>query len=108
MADDKKPDPKPPLISAAGAPAGATPGPGARAAVPEGGMARRELLQLGPIAIPWLGVAWATFTATMGIASAATARFMYPNVLFEPPSSFKAGFPEDYAPQKVDERWKNG
>src|SRR5437870_6069320 len=56
--------------------------------------------------ISWLGVAWGAFAAAMGVAATATMRFMFPNVLFEPPSSFKAGFPEDYAVGKVDERWK--
>ena len=44
----------------------------------------------------------------MAIAGGALTRFLFPNVLFEPPSSFKAGFPEEYAAGKVDERWKNG
>ena len=56
--------------------------------------------------ITWLAVAWGAFTAAMGVAATATMRFMFPNVLFEPPSTFKAGFPEDYAIGKVDERWK--
>ena len=56
--------------------------------------------------ISWLAMAWGAFAAAMGVASTATMRFLFPNVLFEPPSSFKAGFPEDYAIGKVDERWK--
>jgi cytochrome b6-f complex iron-sulfur subunit len=54
----------------------------------------------------WLALAWGAFAAAMGIASTATVRFLFPNVLFEPVSTFKAGFPEDYAVGKVDERWK--
>ena len=54
----------------------------------------------------WLGLAWGAFAASMGVALTATMRFLFPNVLFEPPSSFIAGFPEDYAVNKVDERWK--
>src|SRR5262245_60428402 len=56
--------------------------------------------------ITWLALAWGAFAAAMGVAATATMRFMFPNVLFEPPSSFKAGFAEDYAVGKVDERWK--
>jgi cytochrome b6-f complex iron-sulfur subunit len=56
--------------------------------------------------ISWLGLAWGAFAAAMGIATTATMRFLFPNVLFEPPSTFKAGFPEDYAINQVDERWK--
>ena len=31
---------------------------------------------------------------------------MFPNVLFEPPQTFKAGFPEDFLPGTVDTRFK--
>jgi len=54
----------------------------------------------------WLALAWAAFAAAMGVLSTATMRFLFPNVLFEPPSSFQAGFPEEYTVGKVDERWK--
>jgi cytochrome b6-f complex iron-sulfur subunit len=37
----------------------------------------------------------------------ATMRFMFPNVLFEPPTVFKAGLPESYKPGEVDERYKD-
>jgi len=52
-----------------------------------------------------LGLAWIAFSGAMGAALTAATRFMFPNVLFEPPMSFKAGFPSDY-PMGVDERWK--
>ena len=45
------------------------------------------------------------FTAASAAALAATGRFMFPNVLNEPPQQFKAGFPTEYGPG-VDERWK--
>ncbi len=35
----------------------------------------------------------------------ATVRFLFPNVLFEPPTRFKAGDPSTYS-LGVDERWK--
>ncbi len=56
--------------------------------------------------VSWLSVGWIAFTAAMGGIVTAATRFMFPNVLFEPPSSFKAGKPNDYAIGKVDERWK--
>lgn len=56
--------------------------------------------------VSWLALAWGGFVAAMGIASTATIRFLFPNVLFEPPSTFRAGLPEDYAVGKVDTRWK--
>ncbi len=101
----------PPVLTAAGAPkpAAAAPAPAAKAAsVSEDAIDRRTLLQLGPVAIPWVGLAWAGFTGAVALQLGALGRFMFPNVLFEPPSSFKAGFPEDYATGKTDERWKNG
>jgi cytochrome b6-f complex iron-sulfur subunit len=53
----------------------------------------------------WLGLAWGAFSAASAAALAATGRFMFPNVLNEPPQQFKAGFPNEYG-QGVDERWK--
>jgi len=54
----------------------------------------------------WMGVAWTAFTASMVATATATGRFMFPNVLFEPPATFKAGVPEDFQPGQVDERFK--
>ena len=54
----------------------------------------------------WMTVGWVAFTAAMGGMVTAATRFMFPNVLFEPPSTFKAGNPNDYAIGQVDERWK--
>jgi cytochrome b6-f complex iron-sulfur subunit len=53
----------------------------------------------------WMGLAWGAFTAASAAALAATGRFMFPNVLNEPPQQFKAGFPNEYG-AGVDERWK--
>jgi cytochrome b6-f complex iron-sulfur subunit len=53
----------------------------------------------------WMGLAWGAFTAASAAALAATGRFMFPNVLNEPPQQFKAGLPNEYG-QGVDERWK--
>src|SRR5215213_878599 len=53
----------------------------------------------------WMGVAWGAFSAASAAALAATGRFMFPNVLNEPPQQFKAGFPNEYG-MGVDERWK--
>jgi cytochrome b6-f complex iron-sulfur subunit len=53
----------------------------------------------------WLGLAWGAFSAASAAALAATGRFMFPNVLNEPPQQFKAGFPNEYG-IGVDERWK--
>lgn len=54
----------------------------------------------------WLGLAWGSFTAATAGCLAATGRFMFPNVLNEPPQQFTIGFPNEYG-EGVDERWKD-
>ena len=54
-----------------------------------------------------LPVGWVAFSAACTSSLVATARFMFPNVLFEPPQSFKAGFPGEYNVGEVDTRWKD-
>lgn len=54
----------------------------------------------------WAAVAWVGFSAAIGGCLTAFNRFMFPNVLFEPPTSFKVGSPEDFPPGVVDERFK--
>ena len=56
--------------------------------------------------LSWMTLAWTAFTASMLAAATATGRFMFPNVLFEPPPTFKAGFPSEYQVGQVDERFK--
>src|SRR3990167_2565999 len=56
--------------------------------------------------LSWFAVAWVSFIAATSGALALVLRFMFPNVLFEPKSTFKAGFPDDYEVGMVDERWK--
>jgi cytochrome b6-f complex iron-sulfur subunit len=75
----------------ASAPAAAAPDPST--------MTRREFF-------PWVGAAWAVFVASFAATLGAMTRFMFPNVLFEPAASFKAGFPEEYSAGVVDERFK--
>ena len=54
----------------------------------------------------WATVGWVGFAAAMGACGAAFQRFLFPNVLFEPPTRFKVGPPEDFPPGVVDERFK--
>jgi len=54
----------------------------------------------------WMGLAWGAFSAASAAALAATGRFMFPNVLNEPPRQFKIGFPAEYG-MGVDERFKD-
>lgn len=56
--------------------------------------------------LSWAGAAWASFTAGMGLLGLGTLRFMFPNVLSEPPSTFRAGDPISYEEAKVDDKYK--
>ncbi len=54
---------------------------------------------------------WGSFFATIGISSIGLIRFLYPNVLFEKPSTFKAGLLDEFKLDKtsnfqVFENWK--
>ena len=53
-----------------------------------------------------LSVGWVAFAAATGGFFTVLIRFLFPNVLFEPPQSFKIGFPEDFERGKVDLRFK--
>jgi cytochrome b6-f complex iron-sulfur subunit len=55
----------------------------------------------------WLGFAWTTMTASFGLMTLGTVRFLFPNVLAEPPSKIKIGFPDSYEDGKVIERYKD-
>ncbi len=57
--------------------------------------------------ISWLAVGWIAFAAGTGGAVMSFVRYLFPNVLFEPPTSFKAGYPDDFLVGRVDERYKN-
>lgn len=56
--------------------------------------------------ITLLGWAWVAFTAASLGALSTVLRFFFPNVTFEPPLKFKAGFPDTYK-MGVDERYKD-
>src|SRR5262245_8377844 len=72
------------------------------AAKPEAeGVSRRGFMKWS------LPVGWVAFSGAAASSLVATARFLFPNVLFEPPQSFKAGFPSEYNVGEVDVRWKD-
>ena len=54
----------------------------------------------------WFAAAWTTFTLSMLAMTLGTVRFMFPNVLSEPPSTFKAGDSGNYEENKVDDKFK--
>lgn len=41
----------------------------------------------------------------LGCSAAAMVRLLFPRVLFEPPTTFKAGYPAEYIVGEVSERW---
>jgi cytochrome b6-f complex iron-sulfur subunit len=77
--------------------------PAARAAKPAAKAADTEISRRGFFS--WAAVAWVGFSAAIGGCMTAFGRFMYPNVLYEPPTSFKVGIPGDYPPGVVDDRF---
>jgi cytochrome b6-f complex iron-sulfur subunit len=93
-------------------PAAAKPAPPVAAVAP----ARPAAAKAAPATVPaaagvsrrgffsWAAVAWVGFTAAIGGCVTTWGRFMFPNVLFEPPTMFKANKPEDYPPGVVDTR----
>jgi cytochrome b6-f complex iron-sulfur subunit len=50
--------------------------------------------------------AWSVFAASSGISLLAAVRSAFPRILFQPPSSFKAGFATDYTIGEVSEKYK--
>ena len=56
--------------------------------------------------ISWLAVAWVAFVAATGGFLTMILRIFFPNVLFEPPQSFKIGPPEEYEIGLVEIRWQ--
>ncbi len=55
----------------------------------------------------WFAIAWITFTGSMVAMLLGTLRFLFPNVLSEPPSSFKAGDISSYEEGKVEDKLKD-
>src|SRR5213592_3766207 len=75
------------VASAGGAAAKATP---ATAAKPAAAAPGRDPDDTSPLLTrrAWIGLAWGAFSAASAAALAATGRFMFPNVLNEPPQQF--------------------
>jgi cytochrome b6-f complex iron-sulfur subunit len=57
--------------------------------------------------LTWIGLAWAAFIVGCSEALLAGVRFLYPNVLQEPPTLFKIGAPDKFEEGNVYETWKN-
>ena len=50
---------------------------------------------------------WMAFFSFIATSTICALRFMFPRVLYEPPSAFKAGFPSDYVIGEVSEKYKD-
>jgi cytochrome b6-f complex iron-sulfur subunit len=53
-----------------------------------------------------LAIGYTCLGVVGGLWTLGFARFMFPNILTEPPSKFTVGFPSDFAPGKVEEKFK--
>jgi len=78
---------------------------GSRSQSGQEGTSRRGFIS-GTIFGSFLAVGFVSLTATVGLWTLGLARFMFPNVLREPPSRFKVGFPADFAPGQVETKFK--
>ena len=67
-------------------------------------ISRRSFLS---VALSSLTVAWLSFAAIVMGSVAGLVRFLFPNVLFEPPQSFRAGVVDEYLVGEVSTRWKD-
>ena len=68
---------------------------------------RRSILAVAVGAVcSWVVLAWTSVITASTIGILGTARFMMPNVLVEPPTKFKIGPPNDYAPGTVSTKWQ--
>ncbi|MDG2148629.1 MAG: ubiquinol-cytochrome c reductase iron-sulfur subunit [Planctomycetota bacterium] len=65
--------------------------------------------QRGPTrraAVAQLLAGWSLFSLAAGVGLLGCVRFLFPNVLYEPPATFNAGMPSNYG-VGVDETFKN-
>jgi cytochrome b6-f complex iron-sulfur subunit len=76
------------------------------AAQTSGPQTDRRGFMIGGFFVSWLAVAWTSFTAGLAAFTAMSGRFMFPNVLAEPPSTIKVGDPGKFDPEDVNERFK--
>ncbi len=64
---------------------------------------RRGILSL--MVGSFLGLGFTSLSVTSVLWTLGTARFMFPNVLTEPPTRFKVGFPADFSPGTVETKF---
>ena len=65
-----------------------------------------HIWRIAPTRRDFLGfLGWGAVLTSIGIGTLAFVRFMYPRVLFEPPTQFKIGRPVEYSPNSTSEKW---
>ena len=100
-----EPTPNPPAPAPAEAPKPAA------AAKPAAKPAAKDQPTRRVFLVSWLSdslvLGWTAFAASMAAMTLGTLRFLIPNVLAEPPSKFKAGYPDSFEEGKVVERYKD-
>lgn len=92
----------------------ARPTPPAKPAAPAKVEEKRRFFLIGMAVAGWglffgtaAATAWTAFTASMIGMTLGTVRFLFPNVLSEPPNKVKVGFPSQYEEGKVSEQFKD-
>jgi cytochrome b6-f complex iron-sulfur subunit len=90
-------------------PAGATTTTPAKPAVPAKPPTKAAPGRRGFLAglFSWFSLGWLTFAGSMGVMSLGSLRFMVLNVLAEPPSKIKVGYPDTFEDGKVVDRFKD-
>ena len=56
--------------------------------------------------LSWLSVGWLAYIGVTGGFFTVIIRYLFPNVLFEPPQTFKIGYPDDFSKNSVDIKFK--
>ncbi|QEH36871.1 Cytochrome b6-f complex iron-sulfur subunit [Aquisphaera giovannonii] len=102
--------PKPAAKASAAKPSSVLPKPSKAAATTAGAEgvdhSSRRGFFLGPLFVSWIALAWTSFAAGCVAFTGMLGRFMFPNVLAEPPSTIKVGEPGKFDPEDVNERFK--
>jgi cytochrome b6-f complex iron-sulfur subunit len=101
MSETAKTADKPAPPAVAKPPMPAKPAAPAKAAAPT----RRGFLYT--MFFTWFGLAWTVTVAYLAGWTAGTLRFMFPNVLSEPPSKVNVGPPDGFEEGKVTDRFKD-
>ena len=76
------------------------------AAAAAAAQAERRGFMIGSLFISFIVLGWTSFVAANVAFAAMLGRFMFPNVLAEPPSTIKIGLPTNYEKEEVNERFK--